>query len=135
MVLVFDTVPERREEFAQKYGVRAANSLEELINSQEIDTVIVSTPPNLHWEHCEISFKAGKDVLCEKPLASTVEDCQSIIETAQKYGRVLGTGYNYRFYPAVAKAKELIDQNRIGKIISVKSFAGASRYFAGNRFA
>lgn len=124
LVAVFDVVPEKREEFAQKYGVRAASSLEELVNDKAIDTIIVSTPPNLHREHCEAAFKAGKDVLCEKPLASTIEDCQSIVESANKHGRVLGTGYNYRFYPAVVKAKELIDQNQIGEIVSVKSFAG-----------
>lgn len=124
LVAVFDVIPERAAEFAKKYNVRATSSLEDLLNSKDIDTVIVSTPPNLHREHCEAAFKAGKDVLCEKPLASTVEDCQAILDSANKHSRVLGTGYNYRFYPAVVKAKELIDQNRIGKIISVKSFAG-----------
>ncbi|HMJ07896.1 MAG TPA: Gfo/Idh/MocA family oxidoreductase, partial [Pyrinomonadaceae bacterium] len=69
LVLVFDNIPERAAEFAAKYGVRAATSMEELINSGEVDTVIVSTPPNLHREHCEMALDAGKDVLCEKPLA------------------------------------------------------------------
>jgi predicted dehydrogenase len=122
--MLFDNIAERRDEFARKYNVPAASSYEEMIANPEIDTIIVSTPPNLHREHCEAALNAGKHVLCEKPLASTVEDCKSIVETARRCGRRLGTGYNYRFYPAVVKARELIANGSIGKVTSVKSFAG-----------
>ena len=63
-------------------------------------------------------------VLCEKPLATTVQDCRSIVEAARRYRRTLGTGFNYRFYPAIAKARELIAEGRIGELDHVKSFAG-----------
>jgi predicted dehydrogenase len=121
---VVDALPERSAEFARRFGVRAAASIDDLIASPDIDAVIVSTPPNLHREHCEKALRAGKDVLCEKPLASTVEDCYRIVETAAACGRTLATGFNYRFYPAVMKARELIAAGRIGEVDHVKSFAG-----------
>lgn len=124
LVLVYDTDARRSAEYAAKYNVRAAATLDELIESGDIDTVIVSTPPNVHREHCEKALNAGKDVLCEKPLASTIEDCRAIVSTAEKCGRTLATGYNYRFYPPVAKARELIAEGKIGKVINVKSYAG-----------
>jgi predicted dehydrogenase len=122
--MVVDPVPERRDQAARMLGVRTSAEIQELTGSGDIDAVIISTPPNLHREHCEAALRAGKHVLCEKPLASTVEDCVHIVETAGTQGRVLGTGFNYRFYPAVAKARELIMAGRIGEVDSVCGFAG-----------
>src|SRR5690242_13567571 len=114
--LIYDNIPERRETFAERFRVRAADSIEEITGSSQVDAIIVSTPPNLHREHCEMALAAGKHVLCEKPLASTIEDCRSIVETADRLKLTLATGYNYRFYPAVAKARELIAAGCIGDI-------------------
>jgi predicted dehydrogenase len=124
LTAVFDISPEKRAEFARKYRVRATETLAEIIEDPSIDAVIVSTPPNLHREHCELALHAGKHVLCEKPLASTAEDCRRIVETARACKKVLATGYNYRFYPAIIKAKELIQAGKIGEVTSVKSYAG-----------
>jgi len=122
--MVVDPVSERRGEAAARFGVRVAAGIDDIIRSKDIDAVIVSTPPNLHRQHCEMALQAGKHVLCEKPLATTVQDCRSIVEAARRYRRTLGTGFNYRFYPAIAKARELIAEGRIGELDHVKSFAG-----------
>ncbi|MCW5960562.1 MAG: Gfo/Idh/MocA family oxidoreductase [Pyrinomonadaceae bacterium] len=124
LLSVFDSDASRRNEFAAKYSAKAPSSYIEMLEDDDLDTVIVSTPPNLHREHCIAAFEAGKHVLCEKPLASSVEDCRAIVDAANASGKVLGTGYNYRFYPAVAKARELISEGAIGEIVNVKSFAG-----------
>jgi predicted dehydrogenase len=121
--MIVESVPERRAE-ASRLGVRTAASIDELVDSKEIDAVIVSTPPNVHRQHCEQVLQSGKHVLCEKPLASTVEDCRHIIETARQQGCTLATGFNYRFYPAVSKARELIRAGRIGDVTYVKSYTG-----------
>jgi predicted dehydrogenase len=121
---VVDALPERSAAFAARFGVRAAATIDDLLASPGIDAVIVSTPPNLHREHCEKALRAGKHVLCEKPLASTVDDCYRIVKTAAACGKTLATGFNYRFYPAVVKARELIADGRIGEVDHVKSFAG-----------
>ncbi len=121
--MVAEPSPERRAD-AERAGWPVASSLDQLLDSKEIEAVIVSTPPNLHRSHCEAALRAGKHVLCEKPLAPTLLDCQSIVDTARQEGQVLATGYNYRFYPAVAKARELISTGRIGEVDHVKGFAG-----------
>ena len=121
--LIVEPVDARCDQ-AVRAGFAGARSIDELIAQKDIDVVIVSTPPNLHRAHCEQVLRAGKDVLCEKPLASTVEDCASIVATARQCGRVLGTGFNYRFYPAVVQARALIAAGKIGAVNHVKSFAG-----------
>lgn len=122
--LVTDCLPERREDFARRFNVRAVNTIDELTESKEIDAVIVSTPPNLHNSHCFNALRNRKHVLCEKPLASTIEDCRDIVAKAKLFNCTLATGFNYRFYPAVVKARELIAEGKIGEVTHVKSFAG-----------
>ncbi len=109
---------------AEKFSAKTTNNYDEMLANDEVDVVIVSTPPNLHRAHCEAAFAHGKHVLCEKPLATNNEDAQAIVEAAKKAGRVLGTGFNYRFYPAIAKIRELINAGDIGDIDHVRSFAG-----------
>jgi predicted dehydrogenase len=123
LALVVEPIAERRAE-AERMGLRTAASLEAAVTADDIDAVIVSTPPNLHREHCEPLLRAGKHVLCEKPLATSFADAEHIVAAAQESGRTLGTGFNYRFYPAVAKARELIAAGRIGDVDHVKGFAG-----------
>ena len=123
LALVIEPIAERRAE-AERLGLRTAASLDAVVTAGDIDVVIVSTPPNLHREHCEPLLRAGKHVLCEKPLATSVADAEHIVAAARETGRTLGTGFNYRFYPAVAKARELIAAGRIGDVDYVKSFAG-----------
>lgn len=121
--LVVEPVAGRRAE-AEQQGWPAAANLEDLLRRDDIDAVIVSTPPHLHRAPVEALLQAGKHVLCEKPLGRTVEECRWMVDTAQRHGRTLGTGFNYRFYPAVAQARRLIAEGRIGRITHVKSFAG-----------
>src|SRR5690348_15276765 len=71
--IVVEPVPQRRAE-AERAGLCVAANLEELAARDNIDAVVVSTPPNLHRNHCEMLLRAGKHVLCEKPLAPTVDD-------------------------------------------------------------
>ncbi len=122
--MVVEPVAERRHKAAAEFGVRTSASVEDLACSADIDVVIVSTPPNLHAEHCLAALRAGKHVLCEEPLASTAEDCRRIVAGAREAGVTLGTGFNYRFYPAVAKARELIAAGQIGNVHGVGAFAG-----------
>jgi predicted dehydrogenase len=72
------------------------------------------------------ALRAGKHVLCEKPLARTAEECQAMVNAARETGRFLGTGFNYRFYPSVLKARELIDAGLIGNVVQVRSYTGYS---------
>jgi len=109
---------------ASKYKVVTTSKYEDMLSRDDVDVIIVSTPPNLHREHCEAAFTHNKHVLCEKPIATNVEDAQKMVEAAEKAGRVLGTGFNYRFYPAIAKIRAIINAGEIGDIDHIRSFAG-----------
>jgi predicted dehydrogenase len=123
--IIAEVIPGARARACERWkNVRVIEDFRDLVAAPDIDAVIVSTPPNVHRLHCETALAAGKHVLCEKPLASTVEDCRAIVATAERRGRTLATGFNYRFYPAVVKARELIESGRIGEIVHVASFAG-----------
>jgi len=84
-----------------------------------VDVVDICLPEELHEEACFDALKAGKHVICEKPLALSAESCSRIMEAAGN--KVLKTmcGFNYRFLPAVRLAKELIESGKIGKIYCV----------------
>lgn len=123
LALVVEPALERRKE-AARLGVPTLASLDEPGALSGIDAVIVSTPPHLHLAPCLAALAAGKPVLCEKPLAPSVDDGRILVGAASRAGVVLATGFNYRFYPAVTRARELIAAGRIGEVDFVKSFSG-----------
>jgi predicted dehydrogenase len=73
-----------------------------------------------------MALQSGKHVLCEKPLARTVEECREMVDAAEKNGRFLATGFNYRFYPSMIKARELLDAGTIGELDHIRSYTGYS---------
>lgn len=107
-------------------GAAVDRDWRDLIRRADVDAVIVSTPPSLHAEMTIAALRAGKHVLCEKPLARTLEECREMVNAAQQTGRFLATGFNYRFYPSVMKARELVDSGIIGKVDHIRSYTGYS---------
>jgi len=77
--------------------------------------VDICTPPFNHVEICIEAMKAGKFVMCEKPLTTTVEDCEKILEAAKKYNARTATAFNKRRWPAAGYARQLIKEGAIGK--------------------
>jgi predicted dehydrogenase len=75
---------------------------------------------------CGAAVEAGKHVLCEKPLARSIDECRAMVDAARGAGRVLATGFNYRFYPSFARAREILDSGRIGRLSHVRAYAGYS---------
>ena len=114
----YDLNKERAEELALKYGAKAYGSYEELLADGEIDAVSVLTPNFTHAEISIAALRAGKDVLCEKPMATTLEECIAMAETAKETGKTLMIAHNQRLAPAHIKAKELIDAGEIGRPIT-----------------
>jgi predicted dehydrogenase len=116
----------RAAALAQSVGAQAEAGWETLIERPDVDGVIVSTPPHTHAEIGIAALRAGKDVLCEKPLARTPAEAQHMVDTASAAGRYLATGFNYRFYPSVQKARELLESGMIGELDHIRSYAGYS---------
>lgn len=115
---------QRAEDMAAKYGGRVYDTAEELLADPEIDAVSVCAANYAHAELAIKALKAGKHVLCEKPMATTIEDCEAMAEAARESGRFLMIGYNQRLAKAHVKAKELIDEGLIGSIISFRTIFG-----------
>lgn len=126
IVAACDVVPELAAEISKLYGAENIQDWHSLIENANIDAIIISTPPNLHAEMAITALKAGKHVLCEKPLARTPAECQEMLDAAEQYNKYLATGFNYRFYPSVMKARELLNSGIIGELDHIRSYTGYS---------
>jgi 1,5-anhydro-D-fructose reductase (1,5-anhydro-D-mannitol-forming) len=109
---------ERGREFARRHGCPSAyNSLDALLDDPQVDAVYISSPNQVHKEHVLQAARAGKHVLCEKPLALSVSDCQIMIEACRHAGIKLGVGFHLRHNPIHGLAKELFASGAIGKLL------------------
>lgn len=124
LVAVADVDPTRARTLSETYGGSAEPDWQALVRRDDLDALIVSTPPALHAEMCIRALENGKHVLCEKPLARTPAECWQIVEASQRSNRLLATGFNYRFYPAIVKARDILDSGLIGELDHIRSYAG-----------
>ncbi len=123
---VSDLDPERARAIAARGGAEVEEDWRSLAHRADLDAIVVSTPPHLHAEMCIEALNAGKHVLCEKPLARSPEECRGVVEAAERSGRSLATGFNYRFFPSIRKAREILDSGRIGPLDHIRAYAGYS---------
>ncbi len=114
----------RAQGLAKKYGGKAYKNVDELIADPSIDAVSVCAANNAHAELTIKALRAGKHVLCEKPMAVTLEDCEKMVDEAKKAGKFLMIGHNQRLAKAHVKAKKLIDAGLIGRIITFRTSFG-----------
>jgi predicted dehydrogenase len=106
--------------FAEKFGWESIETdWRKLVARDDIDLISVAVPGNLHKEIVIETAKNGKHVLCEKPLANSLTDAKEMLEAVQKAGIRHCCGFSYRFTPAQAFAKKLVDSGRIGQIYHV----------------
>lgn len=126
LVAVNDLDQARAQALATGSGSEVVTNWQDLVERDDVDAVIVSTPPSLHAEMSIRALRAGKHVLCEKPLARTPDECRQMIDAAEQSSRILATGFNYRFYPSMLKARELLDSGIIGELDHIRSYTGYS---------
>ncbi len=107
------------EEAARVYGIpRAVASAEEMIADPAIDIIDICSPNPCHFDVARAAILAGKHVLCEKPLTVTVAEAQELCALAKERGVICGTVFNNRFLLAVMRARELIDEGCLGRLLS-----------------
>ncbi len=103
--------------FAQQFGWQSTTTdYEQLVARDDIDLVDISTSNDTHREIALAATKAGKHILCEKPLARNVTEAQQMYDAAQAAGVTTMMVFNYRFLPALALAKRMIDEGKLGAI-------------------
>jgi UDP-N-acetylglucosamine 3-dehydrogenase len=124
IVAVCDIVEDRVNEFAAQYEAKAYTNFEELLANPNIDAVSVCTPNYLHAPISIAALNAGKHVLCEKPMATSRDEAEKMIEAANKNGKKLMIAHNQRFVPSHQKARQLIENGEVGKIYSFRTAFG-----------
>jgi UDP-N-acetyl-2-amino-2-deoxyglucuronate dehydrogenase len=121
LVAVCDIKPERVQMIAGQYHCTAYFSLEELlVREKSLDLVAICTPNGLHAEHSIKALKAGCNVLCEKPMATSVRECERMIHVAEETNRRLFIVKQNRFNPPVKALKKVIEEGKLGKILDVQ---------------
>jgi len=117
LVAVASRNPARgRDAYAFVPGVRVYSDYESLINDSEIDAIYNPLPNSLHAEWSIRALQAGKHVLCEKPLAVTVEEGEQMVEAARASGKLLMEAFMYRFHPQTVWTLKQIAEGRIGRV-------------------
>lgn len=108
---------ERAEDYAREWKIdRAHGSYEALLADPEIDVIYNSLPNQLHAEWSIKALRAGKHVLCEKPLAVSVAEVDAMSEAAAETGRVLAEAFMYRHHPQTLKVQELVAKGSLGEL-------------------
>jgi predicted dehydrogenase len=108
----------KRLENARRFGCRAASDWREIVEDPRLDCVSIATPDDSHANYAIAALRAGKHVLVEKPMATTVAECEAMI-AARDAGRVkLMVNYHNRWYPAFAEARRVIRAGEIGAPVS-----------------
>ena len=101
--------------FAAKHGIpRVHDSYDALLADPEIDAIYNPLPNGLHCEWTIRALRAGKDVLCEKPIASNASEAQQMADAARETGRVLVEAFHWRYHPLAKRVKELLASGAIG---------------------
>lgn len=119
LTAVCDTVYENAFDLARAYGANLYLSIEELLKNEPlIDVVSICTPNGLHAHHSILSLKAGKHVLCEKPLCIDSIDAKHMLRAAQDANRQLFIVKQNRYNPPVQAVKALLKEDKLGKILS-----------------
>lgn len=119
---VCDTDEERaRRVVAPHSGIRTTASLDDVLDDPGVDAVVLATPPETHHPLGVAALEAGKHLLVEKPLASSLAGAQALVDTAARAGRVLMCDHTYCYTPAVARIRELVRGGALGDIQYVDS--------------
>ena len=111
---VWSRTPSSAQKFVDEYGVKSYDSISEMIRTENIQIAVICTAHPFHANPAIEAMKAGAHVLIEKPLASTLQDCDLIIETAKHTGRKTGVISQRRFYQPIVRMKKAIDAGKIG---------------------
>ena len=106
---------------AERYGGSVFSSLEEIFESPSVEAIVLATPHSQHAAQVVAAANAGKHVFVEKPLSLDVDSARRAAQACEASKRVLAVGHNRRFMPGARKIRELVKENRVGKILHVEA--------------
>ncbi|BDF66462.1 oxidoreductase [Oscillospiraceae bacterium] len=120
----YDLNQERAKDLAEQYGGKVYPSWRDLLADPDIHAVSVCAANNAHAEITIAALEAGKHVLCEKPMATTLAECEAMAAAAKKSGKYLMIGHNQRLAKAHARARKLVEEGAIGNIVTFRTTFG-----------
>jgi UDP-N-acetylglucosamine 3-dehydrogenase len=116
-----DPVKGRAASLAETYGGEAYTDHKKMLKNADIDAVVVCGPNSLHASQTIDALRAGKHVLCEKPMATTRADAKKMISTAKKAGKFLMVGQNQRLMAPHVRAKEILKSGKLGNVLAFRT--------------
>lgn len=120
LVACWDDNPTRGQRAAEQFGMRYSPHLEDVLDDPNVHAVIVNCETNRHADLCVAAAEAGKAILCQKPMATTLADCDRIIAAVERTGVPFQMAFQMRCDPSNQKIKELIDAGAVGKVGTVR---------------
>jgi myo-inositol 2-dehydrogenase / D-chiro-inositol 1-dehydrogenase len=120
LVGIADHDPARAQEMAQRYGTQAFADYEALLASPDVEAVVICSENVRHRPLVEMAAQAGKPVLCEKPLATSIADGQAMIDACKAAGVPLMTAFPCRFSPAFQRLKAVIESGDAGEVLAIR---------------
>lgn len=130
--MIYDLNTERVNQLCAQYGIKAAASAEELIASPDVDAVLIAAWDGVHAELTRKCIEAGKPVFCEKPLATTLEDCADVVAAEKASGKKLvQVGFMRRYDADFRKMKEILDSGELGHPIMAHCISRTPKIAAG----
>ncbi|HEX4373092.1 MAG TPA: Gfo/Idh/MocA family oxidoreductase [Puia sp.] len=120
LVAVCDVIADKAEALEKKYNADAYTNIDELLKNAGAHVISICTPNGLHAEQSIKALNAGFHVLCEKPMAINSKDCRDMISAAKKANKHLFIVKQNRFNPPVAAVKKIVDEGKLGKILSIQ---------------
>ena len=123
---IYDIDPAKQEK-AKANGIYSYSSLEELLNDKSVELVTIAIPNDVHLYTVVKCLEAGKNVICEKPVALSTEDLNTMIEASKKAGKLFTVHQNRRFDVDYLAMQKLADTGEIGKILRIESRIHGSR--------
>jgi predicted dehydrogenase len=120
VVGIYDTNNERLDYISNKYKVPSVNQYQELLDNKDIELVYLAVPPKYHHDIAIDIIKANKHIICEKPLANSIEEAKEMMETAEKHNIVHAMNFPTVYSPAFKKLSSLLEDGFIGKLQRVE---------------
>ena len=123
LVAICDKNLEVAKNIADKYKInKTYSSLDDLLNNEKLDFIDICTPPFTHSEVAIKALQSGCNIMIEKPMAITLDECDKIINTAKKYNQKVCVAHSDLFYPPFIKARKLISKGGIGDFMGMRIF-------------
>ena len=134
-VAAADLFEDVRESHRKEWDIpKVYENHHKLLEDPNVDAVAIVLGHHLHADLTIDALKAGRHVLVEKPMATTIEDCDRMIEAEKESGKIVQIGMTGRFHPAVRKAREILDSNELGPVVTALSQFNKNWGYAGRRY-